>query len=69
MLANILYGKDTKTGLPIISLYGNNKKPKPEQLDGIDVMVFDLQDVGARFYTYISFFALCYGSLQKMVFN
>jgi len=47
-------GKDTKTGLPIISLYGNNKKPKPEQLIGIDVMVFDLQDVGARFYTYIS---------------
>ncbi|MBN8643425.1 MAG: DUF1343 domain-containing protein [Flavobacteriales bacterium] len=47
-------GKDTKTGLTIISLYGNNKKPKPEQLKGIDVMVFDLQDVGARFYTYIS---------------
>ena len=47
-------GKDTKTGLPIISLYGDNKKPKPEQLAGIDVMVFDLQDVGARFYTYIS---------------
>ena len=47
-------GKDTKTGLPIISLYGNNKKPKPEQLTGIDIMVFDLQDVGARFYTYIS---------------
>ncbi len=47
-------GKDTKTGLPIISLYGDNKKPKPEQLVGIDIMVFDLQDVGARFYTYIS---------------
>lgn len=47
-------GKDTKTGLPIVSLYGNNKKPKPEQLAGIDVMIFDLQDVGARFYTYIS---------------
>jgi uncharacterized protein YbbC (DUF1343 family) len=47
-------GKDTKTGLPIISLYGNNKKPKPEQLEGIEVLVFDLQDVGARFYTYIS---------------
>lgn len=47
-------GKDTKTGLPIISLYGNNKKPTKEQLSGIDVMVFDLQDVGARFYTYIS---------------
>lgn len=47
-------GKDTKTGLPIISLYGDNKKPKVEQLAGIDVLVFDLQDVGARFYTYIS---------------
>lgn len=46
--------KDTKTGLPIISLYGNNKKPTKEQLTGIDVMIFDLQDVGARFYTYIS---------------
>ncbi|WP_161971682.1 exo-beta-N-acetylmuramidase NamZ family protein [Flavobacterium silvisoli] len=47
-------GKDSKTGLPIISLYGDNKKPKPEHLAGIDVMLFDLQDVGARFYTYIS---------------
>ncbi len=47
-------GKDLKTGLPIISLYGDNKKPKPEQLQGIDIMIFDIQDVGARFYTYIS---------------
>lgn len=47
-------GKDSKTNLSIISLYGNNKKPKPEQLVDIDVMVFDIQDVGARFYTYIS---------------
>ncbi|MBP9792959.1 MAG: DUF1343 domain-containing protein [Flavobacterium sp.] len=47
-------GKDIKTGLPIVSLYGNNKKPKPEQLTGIEIMLFDLQDVGARFYTYIS---------------
>lgn len=51
---HVVDGKDTKTGLPIISLYGDNKKPKPEQLAGIDIMVFDLQDVGARFYTYIS---------------
>lgn len=51
---HVVDGKDSKTGLPIISLYGNNKKPKPEQLVGIDVIVFDLQDVGARFYTYIS---------------
>ncbi len=47
-------GKDRNTGLPIISLYGSNKKPTVEQLEGIDIMVFDLQDVGARFYTYIS---------------
>lgn len=47
-------GRDTKTNLPIISLYGNNKKPKAEQLTGIDIIIFDLQDVGARFYTYIS---------------
>lgn len=52
--ATIKDGKDTKTGLPIISLYGNNKKPTGEQLKGIDVMLFDLQDVGVRFYTYIS---------------
>ncbi len=51
---HIVDGTDTKTGLPIISLYGNNKKPKTEQLAGLDVLIFDLQDVGARFYTYIS---------------
>ncbi len=45
---------DPKTKLPIISLYGKNKKPSKEQLKGIEVMLFDLQDVGARFYTYIS---------------
>ena len=47
-------GFDTKTGLQIISLYGKNKKPSATQLKGIDIMVFDIQDVGARFYTYIS---------------
>ncbi|KAF2331998.1 exo-beta-N-acetylmuramidase NamZ family protein [Flavobacterium daemonense] len=51
---HVVDGKDPKTGLSIISLYGDNKKPKPEQLAGIDIMIFDLQDVGARFYTYIS---------------
>jgi uncharacterized protein YbbC (DUF1343 family) len=45
---------DEKTQLPIISLYGNNKKPNPEQLKDIDILLFDLQDVGVRFYTYIS---------------
>jgi uncharacterized protein YbbC (DUF1343 family) len=47
-------GMDTKTGTPIISLYGKNKKPSPEQLEGLDIVIFDIQDVGARFYTYIS---------------
>jgi len=47
-------GKDSKTGLPIISLYGDNKKPKPQQINDLDLIIFDLQDVGARFYTYIS---------------
>lgn len=52
--AKIEDGVDVKTGLPIISLYGKNKKPSIEQLQGIDILVFDIQDVGARFYTYIS---------------
>ena len=47
-------GIDKKTGLPIVSLYGNNKKPSAAQLEGIDVVIFDIQDVGARFYTYTS---------------
>lgn len=45
---------DQKTGLPIVSLYGKNKKPSASQLAGIDVLIFDIQDVGVRFYTYIS---------------
>jgi uncharacterized protein YbbC (DUF1343 family) len=47
-------GKDSKTGLPIVSLYGSHKKPTVDDLKGIDIMLFDIQDVGARFYTYIS---------------
>ena len=46
--------KDQKTGLPIVSLYGKNKKPSLEQLHDVDVVIFDIQDVGVRFYTYIS---------------
>lgn len=52
--AKVNSSKDEKTGLPIVSLYGKNKKPTPEMLQGIDVILFDLQDVGVRFYTYIS---------------
>jgi len=47
-------GVDIKTGLPIFSLHGKSKKPSKEQLEGIDIMIFDIQDVGVRFYTYIS---------------
>lgn len=47
-------GRDTKSGKPILSLYGKNKKPTPAQLENIDLVLFDIQDVGARFYTYIS---------------
>ena len=47
-------GVDTKTGLPIVSLYGDNKKPKAEYLKDVDIILFDIQDVGVRFYTYIS---------------
>lgn len=47
-------GKDSRTGVSIISLYGSNKKPTSEQMKNLDVVIFDIQDVGARFYTYIS---------------
>ena len=47
-------GKDSKTGLPIKSLYGKHRKPQKEDLGNIDLVVFDIQDVGVRFYTYIS---------------
>jgi uncharacterized protein YbbC (DUF1343 family) len=47
-------GVDPKTGLPIVSLYGANKKPTADQLEDIDLVLFDVQDVGVRFYTYIS---------------
>jgi uncharacterized protein YbbC (DUF1343 family)/CubicO group peptidase (beta-lactamase class C family) len=46
--------KDEQTGLPIYSLYGESRRPKPEQLQNLDALVFDIQDIGTRFYTYIS---------------
>ena len=51
---HVVDGVDTKSGLPIISLYGKHKKPTKEDLKGIEVIVFDIQDVGVRFYTYLS---------------
>ncbi len=47
-------GADAQTGIPIVSLYGKNKKPTMEQLQSVDIVIYDIQDVGARFYTYIS---------------
>ena len=49
-------GFDMQSGLPVISLYGNHKKPTAEDLKDVDVMLYDIQDVGVRFYTYISSF-------------
>ncbi len=47
-------GLDEKTGIPVFSVYGKTRKPTPEMLSGLDVVIFDIQDVGTRFYTYIS---------------
>jgi uncharacterized protein YbbC (DUF1343 family) len=47
-------GKDDKTGLPVYSLYGSRRRPTPETLQGIDTLVYDIQDIGCRFYTYIT---------------
>jgi uncharacterized protein YbbC (DUF1343 family) len=46
--------KDKATGIPVVSLYGDHKKPTPEDFKGVDILIFDIQDVGVRFYTYIS---------------
>ncbi|MDZ7263306.1 MAG: DUF1343 domain-containing protein [candidate division KSB1 bacterium] len=51
--------QDPQTGVPIFSIYGATNKPTPEMLAGVDVLVFDIQDVGTRFYTYISTMSLC----------
>ena len=57
--AQIGDARHERTGLPIVSLYGAKKKPAPEDLQGLDALVFDLQDAGVRFYTYISTLVLC----------
>ena len=51
---HVASGKDPKTGLPVYSLYGSTRKPTPDMLKGVDVMVYDIQDVGTRSYTFIS---------------
>jgi len=57
---------DRETGLPVYSLYGRNRKPTQEMLDGIDVLVVDLQDVGSRYYTFIWTMELCMQACEKM---
>ena len=52
--AHVKNAVDSKTGIPLISIYGNNKKPSAEVLADVDIIIFDIQDVGVRFYTYIS---------------
>jgi uncharacterized protein YbbC (DUF1343 family) len=52
--AKVADGRDAATGIPIVSLYGANRAPTPAQLAALDLLVFDIQDIGARFYTYIS---------------
>ena len=52
--ASVRDGVDAKTGVPVFSLYGASKKPTPAMLRNVDVLVFDIQDIGTRFYTYIS---------------
>jgi uncharacterized protein YbbC (DUF1343 family) len=56
---SISHGVDVKTGIPVYSLYGEVRKPTPDMLKDIDVLIFDIQDVGARFYTYISTMSYC----------
>lgn len=57
--------RDEKTGLPVYSLYGERRSPAPEQLEGIDTLVFDIQDIGCRFYTYIATMANCLEAAGK----
>ena len=52
--ATITDGRDARSGVPVRSVYGKTKKPTPDMLADVDVLVFDIQDVGARFYTFIS---------------
>ena len=62
---NVQSHVDQYTGLPVYSLYGDHRKPTGEMLDGIDALVFDIQDCGARFYTYVSTLTYCMGSAAE----
>jgi uncharacterized protein YbbC (DUF1343 family) len=63
--AQVASGKDEKTGLPVYSLYGKTKKPTAEMLKDVDVLVFDIQDIGARYYTYCTTLALVMESAKE----
>jgi uncharacterized protein YbbC (DUF1343 family) len=62
---DIEHGKDKKTGLKILSLYGATRRPTDEMMRGLDAMVFDIQDIGTRFYTYISTMGYCMEACAK----
>jgi uncharacterized protein YbbC (DUF1343 family)/CubicO group peptidase (beta-lactamase class C family) len=62
---NVDDGVDAQTGLPVYSLYGTRRVPAPEQLEGLDALVFDVQDVGCRFYTYIATMGNCLEAAAK----
>ncbi|MEM7014912.1 MAG: DUF1343 domain-containing protein [Verrucomicrobiota bacterium] len=63
--AEIKDGRDDKTGLPVYSLYGASRKPSAEHLKGLDALVFDIQDIGCRFYTYISTMSLAMQAAEE----
>ncbi len=63
--ASVSGGRDPETGLPVYSLYGATRKPTPAMLRGVDTLVFDIQDIGARSYTYISTLGLCMESAAE----
>jgi uncharacterized protein YbbC (DUF1343 family) len=62
---NVSSGKDPATGLPVYSLYGENRRPTTEMLQGIDALVFDIQDAGVRFYTYTATMGYCMEEAAK----
>ncbi len=57
-------GRDSKSGLPVYSLYGSTRRPLPDQLKGLNTLIFDIQDIGCRFYTYISTLMECLEALN-----
>lgn len=61
--------KDPASGLPVISLYGDNKKPSVDDLEGLETLIFDIQDVGVRYYTYISTLFYCLEAAQENDIN